>query len=38
MTFDLVGSWSFRQRRDLRRFAGTFSDLADPDAMFQAWQ
>jgi hypothetical protein len=23
---------------DLKRFAGTFGDLADPDVMSQAWQ
>jgi hypothetical protein len=35
---DAAVSGSSVSTRDLTRFAETFSDLADPDAMFPAWQ
>jgi hypothetical protein len=35
---DAAVSGSSVSAGDLMRFADTFSDLADPDVMFQAWQ
>jgi plasmid stability protein len=35
---DAAASGSPVSKEDLARFAETFSDLADPDVMSQAWQ